>query len=116
MGAEVPRADQYDAKKFIESVKARTNGVPSWVISLKPAKEDSPESLGPDDDLFIKDGKVRYDGHRHLDVQFLLSQYKDNTDPPIWFILKTNFFFFLRIFSLVLKWFNLFYLNFDLVI
>ncbi|KAK4507498.1 hypothetical protein PRZ48_001233 [Zasmidium cellare] len=60
MGAEVPRADQYDAKKFIESVKARTNGVPSWVISLKPAKEESPESLGPDDDLFIKDGKVRY--------------------------------------------------------
>lgn len=58
MGAEAPRADQYKAKQFIESINNRTNGVPSFVISLKP--EEGPEQLGPDDDLFIKDGKSRY--------------------------------------------------------
>ncbi|KAF2161850.1 hypothetical protein M409DRAFT_27906 [Zasmidium cellare ATCC 36951] len=58
LSAEVPRADQYNAKKFIEGIAARTNGVPSFVICLKP--EQGLDSLGPDDDLFVKDGKARY--------------------------------------------------------
>lgn len=58
MGADAPRADQYDAKKFIEGIHARTDGVPSFVVCLKP--EQGPDHLGPNDDLFIQDGKARY--------------------------------------------------------
>lgn len=59
MAADAPRPDAYNAKKFIEGVQARTNGIPSFVICLKPEK--GPEQLGPDDDLFVDDdGKARF--------------------------------------------------------
>lgn len=48
----------FKAKSFIESIQSRTDGMPSFVISLKPEK--GPETLGPDDDLFVDDGKARY--------------------------------------------------------
>lgn len=59
MSADAPRPDLHNAKKFIEAINGRTNGVPSFVLCLKP-KQGGPEELGPDDDLFMKDGKARY--------------------------------------------------------